>query len=72
MSPSSAATASTRSCICFAPSGDWPYLRASIVAVPSVGSVGAPGSSWKERQCTSTSSAWPSAASALSMRRLPM
>ena len=34
------------------------------------GSVGAPGSSWKERQCTSTSSAWANSARACSMRRL--
>ena len=41
-------------------------------ATVSVGSVGAEGSSWKERQTISTPSAWSKEPSAFSSRRLPM
>jgi hypothetical protein len=49
-----------------------PYLAASAGSVGCVSPSGTLGSSWKERQTTSTWSRWGNFSRALSSRRLPM
>ena len=70
--PSSAATCSTRVMFARICSTVAPYFAARAGSVSWVSPSGMLGSSWKDRQTTSTSSRWGNRSSAASSRRLPM